>query len=243
MSPFSSGQARLRIQRIHQQELLDLDSASAPDVASALRSLRWVNYFFGGNRLHKKMLRQVIAHAPNQSSTFEILEVASGHATVLQSAARKFARENISLRITLLDRSADHLPAPSDWHSSLPAPTLIHGDALHIPLPDASVDVVSCCLFLHHLDEPSAQAFLQEALRVARVAVIINDLERRRRHYLLVRLFSLLIDPSRLSQHDGPASVHNAYTLDELRGLLEATGCRFTLQRAYLYRMAAVLWK
>lgn len=227
---------------MYQQELLDLDTASPADVASSLRSLRWVNYFFGGNRLHQKMLRDVLSHLPPSLTHLDILEVASGHATVLQSAARKFARRNISLRITLLDRSAYHLPTASDWHPSLPAPTLIHGDALHIPLPDHSVDVVSCCLFLHHLSEPDAQAFLREALRVARVAVLVNDLERRRRHYLLARLFAL-VDPSSLSRFDGPASVHNAYTRDELRHLLAATGCRFTLRRVFLYRLAAVLWK
>ncbi len=188
------------------------------------------------------MLRDLLAYLPSSLTQLDILEVASGHATVLQSAARKLARKNISLRITLLDRSAHHLPAASDWHSSLPAPTLIHGDALHIPLPDQSVDVVSCGLLLPPLSEREAQVFLQEALRVARIAVLINDLERRRRHYLLSRLFAL-VDPSRLSQQDGPASVHNAYTSDELRRLLAATGCRFTLRRAFLYRMAAILWK
>ena len=188
------------------------------------------------------MLRDVLASLPPTLRHLDILEVASGHATVLQSAARKFARKNISLRIWLLDRSAHHLPSATDWHASLPAPTLIHGDALRIPLPDQSVDVVSCCLFLHHLDEPSARAFLAEALRVARVAVLINDLERRRRHYILSRL-AALFDPSRLSQQDGPASVHNAYTRDELRSLLAATGRPFTLRRAFLYRMAAILWQ
>jgi hypothetical protein len=79
-------------------------------------------------------------------------------------------------------------------------------------------------------------------LRVARIAVVVNDLERGRLHYLLARLASL-VDPSRISRHDGPASVRQAYTADELRGLLRHTGCRFELPRGFLFRIGAVVWK
>lgn len=228
------------MERIHQQELLDMEDGSPEDVACSLRSLRWINCFFGGNRMHQRMLQQVRYSVP--LPRLEILEVASGHATVLQSAAKKMLRQNMELRILLLDRNHQHLPQPSDWDVSLPAPTLIHGNALQIPLPDQSVDIVSCCLFLHHLDENEAQTFLQEALRVSRVAVLINDLERGRIHYLLSRL-AALVDPSRFNKHDGPASVRKSYTLAELRHLLQATGCEYTLQRGFLYRMGGIAWR
>ena len=228
------------MERIQKQELLDLDDGSPEDVASSLRSLRWINCFFGGNRMHKRMLQQVRRSIP--AHRLEILEVASGHATVLQSAAKKLQQQHIELRILLLDRSDQHLPKPADWDSSLPEPTLIHGNALHIPLPDHSVDVVSCCLFLHHLEEGEARAFLQEALRVSRVAVLINDLERGRIHYYLSRL-AALVDPSRFNRHDGPASVCKSYTPAELRHLLQDTGCQYTLQRGFLYRMGGIAWR
>lgn len=228
------------MERIQKQELLDIDDGSPEDVASSLRSLRWINCFFGGNRMHQRMLQKVCATiAPRK---LEILEVASGHATVLQSAAKKLQRQNIQLRLLLLDRSDQHLPTPADWDQSLPEPTLIHGNALKIPLPDQSVDIVSCCLFLHHLEEPEAQAFLREALRVSRVAVLINDLERGRIHYCLSRI-AALVDPSRFNRHDGPASVHKSYTRAELCNLLQATGCRYTVQRGYLYRMGGIAWR
>jgi hypothetical protein len=50
------------------------------------------------------------------------------------------------------------------------------------------------------------------------------------------------MDPSRISRHDGPASVRRAYTYGELRQLLGKTGRPFELQRAFLYRLGGVLW-
>ena len=140
--------------------------------------------------------------------------------------------------VTLLDRSAAHLPDPRAWPSALPTPRAVAGDALALPLPDASVDIVSCCLFLHHLEPPQITRYLAEAQRVARIAIVINDLERSALHYRLAQM-NRVIDHSRISRHDGPASVRRAYTYSELARMLANTGCSFLLERAYLYRLGA----
>ncbi len=228
------------MQRIEQEELLDSDHWSPAEVACALGAIRRVNLFYGGDRMHTRLFDRISSRLhPEQ---LEILEVASAHADVLQAASRMLMRKNISLKISLLDRSALHLPSASDWDRTLPQPTLLIGDALEIPLKDRSVDVVSCCLFLHHLSEEQARAFLKEALRVARVAVLINDVERCRRNYFLSHLYKF-IDPSKLSRHDGPVSVRQAYTFAELKALLHETGREFELQRGFLFRLGAILWK
>ncbi len=216
-------------------EWLDEDRGSPAEVRSALRSLRWVNRWFGGDRVHRLLL----AEAAGNRRELLVLEVAAGRATALAFAALALGKQGVTVRATLLDRQASHLPP--EWPGALPPPKLLQGDALRIPLPDRSVDVVSCCLFLHHLAPEQAAQFIREAVRVARVAVVINDLERTRIHYALSRLFSL-VDPSRISRHDGPVSVRQSYGQAELHALLAATGHRATVRRRYLYRMAGVLW-
>jgi hypothetical protein len=217
------------------EEWLDEDRGSAREVASALRSLRFVNRWFGGNRVHAQLLRR----AAGSRASVEVLEVAAGRATVLAAAAEALWRDGVTVHATLLDRQASHLPRA--WPAQLPAPRLLEGDALRLPLPDRSVDIVSCCLFLHHLAPEQAALFLREALRVSRIAVVINDLERTRTHYALARGFALL-DPSRLSRHDGPVSVRQSYSAAELRAMLAAGGCRWELRRRFLYRHAAIVW-
>ncbi len=213
--------------------MLDEDGWEPEEVASALRSLRFVNHWFGGNAVHRELLREAAAGRWELT----VLEAAAGRAAALSSAA--LALRPLRLQCVLLDRRESHLP--QDWPRRLAPPRMLAGDALAIPLPDKSVDVVSSCLFLHHLDPAEAAVFLREALRVARVAVLINDLERTRTHYALARLFSL-VDPSRLSRHDGPVSVRQAYSGRELARLLAATGRAGTVRRRFLFRLAAILW-
>ncbi len=228
------------MERVEAQEMLDSDQWSAEEVACALGAIRRVNLLYGGDRMHKRLFNQVIARS--QLQNLDVLEVASARGEVLQSAALMLMNKGVSVRISLLDRSDLHLPHAGDWSPDLPQPTLLVGDALAIPLEDRSVDVVSCCLFLHHLSMDDARAFLKEALRVSRVAVLVNDVERTRTNYLLSRM-QTLVDPSVLSRHDGPASVRQAYTFAELKKMLGETGRSFELQRGFLFRLGAVLWR
>ena len=56
------------------------------------------------------------------------------------------------------------------------------------PWPDGSFDVVHCSLLVHHLEPRDAIAFLREAGRVARLGVIVNDLVRARRNWVVARV-------------------------------------------------------
>jgi ubiquinone/menaquinone biosynthesis C-methylase UbiE len=228
------------MERVVEEEWLDSDRGTRAEIDAALRSVSRVNQRYGGVRLHAWLLRRALAgiQRPTPTGRPHILEVASGRADVLR---RALIETGITASVTLLDRSANHLPQEGEWSPPLPRPCLIAGNALELPIEDKSVDVAACCLFLHHLEPAEISRFLEEACRVARAAVLINDLERTRVHYWLAQLNGRM-DPSRISRHDGPASVRRAYTYAELREILAKTGRRFELKRAFLYRLGAVLW-
>jgi SAM-dependent methyltransferase len=227
----------MSMERVVESEWLDSDLGTPREIDSALRSVTLANRRFGGVRLHARLLQRALARVSGQTRA-HILEVASGRADVLQAALLRLGG---AVDVTLLDRSAVHLPDPHLWPEELPTPNVLAGDALNLPFPDSSVDIVSCCLFLHHLEPPQIMRYLAEAQRVARVAVVINDLERTAIHYRLAQL-NRILDRSRISRHDGPVSVRRAYTRGELALMLTNTGRSFHLERAWLYRLGAVLW-
>lgn len=225
------------MERVVEDEWLDDDRGTPAEIHAALDAITLANRRFGGLRLHARLLKRALTRVPRESRP-HILEVASGRGDVLQAALLQLG---VHPEITLLDRSPAHLPDPRAWPPPLAMPRVLTGDALALPVADASVDIVSTCLFLHHLEPPQVARFLAEAQRVARVAIIINDLERSAVHYRLARLNGV-IDTSRISRHDGPVSVHRAYTYRELARMLANTGLSFVLERAWLYRLGAVLW-
>ena len=212
-------------------ERLDIDAGTPREVLASLDDLQLINTLFGGVTSTAKMIRKVSQGAKQLS----LLEVASGNGFVPHAANDWLASDNIALDISLLDRAPTHLPTNG-------VPTYV-GDALKMPFADNSFDIVSCGLFLHHLDADQVRTFARETLRVARRAVLISDLIRSRLHLTLAHI-SLPLYRSPITWHDSLASIRAAYTPDEVRPLFANCGARkIEIDRHYLYRMGIILWK
>ena len=222
------------MKRIPQRELLDHDDGTPEEISGSLRDLRRINYWFGGIQTSEYLLRRGMQETGLRSA--EVLEVAAGEGYSVCSAAANLQHDGYSLRITALDRRPSHLDCTNELRA-------VVGDALQLPFDANSFDFVSCCLFLHHLPPADVIRFITEALRVSRHAVLINDLVRGRVHLGLVYM-GLPLFRSRITWHDAPASVRQAYTPQELSELIHQTpASRFDIAPRYLFRMAVTIWK
>ena len=101
---------------------------------------------------------------------------------------------------------------------------VLQGDALSLPFADGGVDICTCGLFLHHLPSDLVVKALAEMRRVSRVGLVAGDLLRSRRGLLGIRLLGLVSNA--MVRHDGEVSVRQAFTVQEIRALLEAGGWR-----------------
>ena len=222
------------MQRVITPEILDSDDCPASEVEASLRDLSRINRWFGGVATTRKLTERVAAATGRKH--FSVLEVAAGFGEVPKVAARQLARKGITLDVTHLDRVASHL---------LPGNHSVVADALALPFPDDSFDLVSSSLFAHHLEPDELARFASEALRVSRCAVLINDLIRHPLHLALVYAgFPLM--RSYVSRFDGVASVRRAYVPDEMRQILASAAqplTRAEISRHYLFRMGVILWK
>src|SRR6267378_2842760 len=126
-------------------------------------------------------------------------EVAAG-AGFVPAKIRELLSPNLDLKITLLDRARTHLNGSS---------RAIAGDACALPFADNSFDLVSSNLFVHHLAPDELQQFAREAVRVCRVAFIINDVVRDPMH-LALTYAGFPLYRSRITRNDAPASVRQA---------------------------------
>jgi ubiquinone/menaquinone biosynthesis C-methylase UbiE len=230
------------MKRVVTPELLDSDAGTPAEVAASLADLRDINRRFGGIATTEAMTARVAQQSNTKS--LSLLEVAAGAGDVPRIVRQRLQRRGIQLEVTLLDRARSHLDnasagnrSPGDGHRA------VVGDALALPFRDTSFDLVSCSLFVHHLSPDEVVQFVNEGLRVCRTAVLINDLVRHRMH-LTLTYAGLPLFHSRITRHDALASVRQAYTLEEMRALLQrTTAARVEIERHYLYRMGVVAWK
>jgi hypothetical protein len=113
-------------------------------------------------------------------------------------------------------------------------------DAVHSH-PLEGCDAAVSSLFLHHLSEEDAVAFLRRMAGAARHLVLVNDLVRSLPGLALAHLATRLLTTSGVVHTDGPRSVEGAFTCAEILTLAERAGlagatvvrrwpCRFLLQ-------------
>lgn len=222
------------MKRIATPELLDTDNGTPVEIANSLTDLNRINRWFGGISTSSSLISQVAKKTG--AISLSLLEVAAGGGYVPQAVSHILSRKGIQLNVTLLDFNSSHLGGRNGSRA-------VSGDAIALPFRDESFDIVSSCLFLHHLSPEAVVESVKEGLRVCRTAVVINDVIRHPIHLAMVYA-SLPLYRSRLTHHDAPASVRRAYTVDEMRRMLvETNASKVDIRRHFLFRMAVAVWK
>ncbi|MGA8763007.1 MAG: methyltransferase domain-containing protein [Candidatus Sulfotelmatobacter sp.] len=224
------------MKRIDAPEILDSDACSVEDVRISMMDLGRVNRWFGGVTTTQTLIERV-ARTSGQKH-LSILEVAAGSGEVPRIVRPRLARHGIDLEFTLLDLAPAHLHRGN---------RSVVGDGLALPFRNESFDLVSCNLFAHHLSPALVGQFVKEALRVSRLAVLINDLVRHPLHLALVYA-AFPIMRSRVAWLDGITSVRRAYVPEEMRDAILSSDFsngipRIEISRHYLFRMGVIVWK
>jgi SAM-dependent methyltransferase len=168
--------------------------------------------------------------------TVRVLDVATGSGDVPRALLARARRAGVGLDIAACDISPTAVAEAARESGSVRC--FVH-DVLRDPLP-IGFDVLTCSLFLHHLDADQAVALLGNMAAAAGRLVLVNDLARSRFNYCAVWVACHLLTRSRVVRFDGPASVRSALTAREAVALAERAGlkgatargrfpCRFVL--------------
>jgi ubiquinone/menaquinone biosynthesis C-methylase UbiE len=226
------------MRRITSAELLDDDLGTPEEIKLSLDDLWRINRCFGGVRSNLRMLKRVIARTGSRS--IRILEIGAGDSRLAGLLRQKLFKKGINSEFFVLDRRLTHLASGHPVAAGL-HPVVADGFAL--PFPEQSFDVVMCNLFFHHFSGEKAREFLRSMAGVASRAVFVNDLERHILPYLFIRI-GYPFARSRVTQHDAPASVRQAYTRGELAEIVTGAGFRnFEVERILPFRLGLTIWK
>ena len=237
------------MKRVVIPELLDADSGTPREVEDSLADLRMINRYFGGLHTMTALIHEVATRA--RIKTISWLDVGGGTGDLAAYTSQALTRQGIDVNPVLLDRMPGHMitstrvkstPALETTGSNGHYPS-IGGDALALPFQENSFDVVGCCLFVHHLEPQQVIQFVDQALRIARHAVLINDLIRHPLHVALAYA-GYAVYRSRITRHDAPASVRRAYKVAEMKDILKPVNASaMEVRHFYLFRMGVILWK
>jgi len=227
------------MRRITTSELLDEDLGTPEEISASLDDLWRINRRLGGVSSNLRMLDHFFSRTG--AHPVRILDVGSGDSRLADRLRTELLQRNIRTEFFVLDRRLTHLAGGHPLAAGLQP---VVADVFALPFPERSFDVVMCNLFLHHFSGESARKLLCSLANVASQAVLVNDLERHVLPYLFIRFLGFPFAHSRITRHDGPASVRQAYTRDELAALASGAGFRnFEVERVPPFRLGLTIWK
>ena len=223
------------------REVLD-GAVAAPERAASLADIDRLNSWFGGYALSLRAIRRLAAQVP-RDRPLRIIDVGGGTAAFAVRVAEWGRRSGRAVRVVVVDRDPTTLRLAREAVRAYPEIVLVRGDAAALPCRERAADIVTTALTLHHLEPAQAAVGLREMAATARIAVVVNDLLRRRLSLGLVWLATRLLGCHPISRHDGPLSVRRSYSREELQALAEKAGARRLTIREYpvLGRLLAVM--
>lgn len=203
-------------------ELLDGPLDDPASIDGNLRDLSRINRWLGGSALSRRALEAV----PGARSPLTLLDIGTGAADIPLTLLRWASRRGTSLSVVAIDSRPEILAAALRRTRGALATglTLKLGDGRTLPYPDGSFDIAHASLVLHHLGPDAAIEVLREMGRVARLGVVVNDLDRSWLGWLGAWLLGHLLTGNRYTRHDAPLSVRRAYRQSEAIKLLRAAG-------------------
>jgi SAM-dependent methyltransferase len=202
-------------------EMMDLPDADPAELARTLSDLAWINRWLGGMRL-------IRAHIPSlldgTAASIRILDVGTGYADIPRAILRWGRRWGLPIEIEAVDHHEQIVRLAQEASAAYPEIRIRRGDALSLPYPEGSFDVVLASLVLHHMEGEEQVQLLRELYRVASHAVLVHDLRRGRWPFLVTWAALHIVSRNRLIHHDGPLSVRRGFRPAELLALAHRAG-------------------
>ena len=166
--------------RNRQPELMDQPGLDERLHGDALRSLSRINVVSRTSA----MIWEPIRHSrfeTRPARPLRILDVACGGGDVALGLARLANRAGVAVHIDGCDINAVAVAHASDAadRQKITNVGFFQHDALKQPLPDG-YDIVTCSLFLHHLDDSDAGLMFRSMAAAATQMVVASDLRRSR---------------------------------------------------------------
>jgi 2-polyprenyl-3-methyl-5-hydroxy-6-metoxy-1,4-benzoquinol methylase len=199
-----------------------LADATPEQVAANLGDLRRLNRYFGGRQTLQTVLGPLLRPG---SRVLDVGAASGDHAATFAQA-----------KVVSIDIAESHLRTA--------AGDRVVADAFVLPFAAKSFDIVMANLFLHHFEDAAIVSLLAQFARLARVAVVVNDLERSRMAWSFLPLTAPLLGWHPLTIHDGTVSVAAAFQPAELAALFDRAGLAGVQVRRHRpwFRLSAV-WR
>ncbi|PRX54813.1 methyltransferase domain-containing protein [Flagellimonas meridianipacifica] len=194
-------------------ELMDDPNMELPTLREAYEDINRCNSLLGGDTITIEGVWQLIKK--DQEKSYTILDMGCGDGTMLRKLSDFLSKKGVSHSMMGIDLRDDVLLIAQENSIGYPR---IEFKKMDILKADTSFtcDIIINTLTMHHFEEERIDAFLKQFVRLAKVGVVINDLQRSKLSYYLFKLFSFFFIRTQVAKVDGLISISKAFQKEDL---------------------------
>ncbi len=197
-------------------ELMDNPNMDAEKYREAYLDINRCNKLLGGYGITINAVKKLIGSSDKKSYT--ILDMGCGDGEMLRRLAKTLNDKAISFKFIGVDLRDDVLQNARRKSKAYPSISYLRQDILELGT-DFECDILLCTLTMHHFTEEQIQVFLDKFSKLAKLGVVINDLQRSKLAYALFKLFSIFFIKTYVAKYDGLVSISKGFLKNELEDL------------------------
>jgi ubiquinone/menaquinone biosynthesis C-methylase UbiE len=201
-------------ERSNQPELMDDFQEGSESLQIVFDDINRVNTILGGSSITVNAVADLIKANPQESYT--IVDMGCGDGHMLRKVAAYCKRHAIAIQLIGIDLNAEALELAKEASKAYPEIKYQHRDILELQVADLNCDIVINTLTMHHFTNKDLLIFLKKFNQLARIGVVINDLQRSRWPYYLFKAFSLIFIKTKTAKIDGLISISKGFVKSDL---------------------------
>ncbi len=194
-------------------ELMDDPNMDAKKFQEAYLDINRCNKMLGGYSITIKAVLDLLKKANKDS--YIIYDMGCGDGEMLRKLAKVLKRNKIDALFVGIDLIDSVLDIARSKSKEYPNIQFKKQDILSMDAT-AECDVLLCTLTMHHFTNEQIDVFAKKFLQLAKIGVVINDLERNWLSYQLFKLYSLFFIKTKTAKVDGLISISKGFRKKEL---------------------------
>ncbi|WP_324755688.1 methyltransferase domain-containing protein [Sphingobacterium thalpophilum] len=204
--------------RTAQTEIMDDFSLEGTELRTTLDQLSLINRFLGGNSTTLNGVKKLLAKT-GTVQTIMVIDIGCGNGDMLRILSDYGFQNNIDFKMVGIDANSFTIDYARKLSGDYPNISYRCADVFEENFETASFDIVLCTLTLHHFNDEKIVHFMRVLSRLARVGVVINDLQRSKIAYRLFQTICFLFRLNKMTKDDGLISILRGFKKCELERL------------------------
>ncbi len=229
-------------QRSSEVEIMDTFFGTTNELETILQDINRVNRLLGGYSITLDAVFELLEK--NNKESYTILDMGCAEGTMLRKLALAARKKNVKLKLIGVDFNEQGLQLAKQYSSDYPEISYLNTDILKSDFSEWNIDVVMTTLTLHHFTDQGVVEFVNRFVEIAKLGVVINDLERSPIAYYLFKAFSLIFIKTEIAKKDGLLSIRRAFIKKELLQFADqVTNASHHIKWKWAFRYVWVLQK